>query len=132
MIIYIILFKCKWGQNQGVTKTLILDTSSFLGAIYGVSIVTHYVSSSSSGGSIGAFFLRLPEHFPVDDPGGSGLNLTSGINGICLASSTTMVCDATYTTVYSIMRVGDEVTTPDSATVLLLEMEITMLCGKLT
>ena len=43
-----------------------------------------------------------------------------------------MAYGGTYMTVSSIMSVGDAVEIPDYLTVLVLEMEITILCGKNT
>ena len=122
-------------QYNTFFKTLILDASSCVGGIYGGIIIIDPGSSSSSsggGGSTGAFFLRLPERFPINEPDGYGCNLTIGINGTRSTSSTTSTCGGTYPAVSSIMGVGDVVATPDSATVLVLEFEITILCEKLT
>ena len=43
-----------------------------------------------------------------------------------------MACNGTYLAMYSIMRVGDAIAIPNFATVLVMEIEITMLYGKLT
>ena len=102
------------------------------GGISSGSLISTVAYSSSCSGVVGSFFFRLLDHFPIDGPGRFGLNLTSGMNGICSTSLATMAYGGTYMTVSSIMSVGDAVTIPDYATVLVLEMEITILCGKNT
>ena len=58
-------------------RTLILGESSYLGGIYNGNIVANPVSSSSSDGVVfGAFFLQFPKHFHINEPSGSGGNLT--------------------------------------------------------
>ena len=47
-------------------------------------------------------------------------------------SSAAMTYGGTYPIVSSIIRVGDKVATPHYSTMLMLEIEITALCGKLT
>ena len=84
-------------------------------------------SSLSSGG--GVSFLWLLDHFLFDVRGGSGRNLTLGMNGICSASSKTTSCNGTYAAVSSIMGVGEGVATPYSATVFVLEIDMTILYG---
>ena len=112
--------------------TLIHGPSDRLGGTYGGSIVAEPNSSSSYGcGSTSAFFFWLSEHFLIGvpyKPGGSSLNLNVGKNGTYLASIV-IACGGTYTIVSSIMGVGDAITTPYSAVVLVLEIEITMLHG---
>ena len=54
------------------------------------------------------------------------------MNGIYLASFVTLSCSGTYPVVSSKMGMGDAVATPYFATVLVLEMEITILYEKIT
>ena len=60
--------------------------------------------------------------------GGSGRNLTSGINGICSASSATTTCGGTYLEVSSMISMGNTVSTTDSVTALELGVEIATIC----
>ena len=117
-------------------RTLILGASYRLGGTYGGIIVIDVDSSTSSRGvGAGAFFFQLLECFPVvvpNRPGRSGHNLTIGINGTCSIYSVAATCSGTYPVVSSIMRVGDAVAISDFATAIVLEIEITMLYGKLT
>ena len=85
---------------------------------------------SSASGSGGASFLRLPYHFLFDVLGGSGPNLNSRTNGIYSASSATMVGGGTNATVSSIMGIVEGVLTLDFVTMLLLDIQMTILCEK--
>ena len=108
----------------------------FLSGRYGGTIFIEPDSSSSSGGaSAGAFFFRFIEHFPIDvpdGPSGSVLNLDVRINGTCSSSSIATTYDGTYPTVSSRMGVCIVLATLDSAIVLVMQIKITILNGKLT
>ena len=82
--------------------------------------------SSTSSCSV-ATFLRLLDRFLFDVPGGSGRNLTSRMNGVCSTSSITMACSETYAAVSSITGVGEGVSTSDSTTMLVLDINMTIL-----
>ena len=109
---------------------LLFGASSGFGGISSVSLISATASSSSDSGV--ATFLRLLDRFLFDVPGGFGCNLTSGMNVVCSVSYVTMDCGGIYPTVSSIMSFGDAIATPDSATVLVLEIKITMLYVKIT
>ena len=83
--------------------------------------------SSSSGGGAAAF-QQLEDCFLFDMLGGSGPNLTSGMNGIILASSATKANGGTNAVVPSIMGVLEGVSMPYYTTVLVLEIDMNILC----
>ena len=83
--------------------------------------------SSTSGGGVAAL-LRLPNRFLFYVSGGSGPNLTSGMNGACSTSSATMVDGGTNAEISSIMGVGEGILMNDSEMMLLLDIEMNILC----
>ena len=85
-------------------------------------------AASSSFGSGDVVFLWLLDRFLFDVPGGSSHNLTLGMNGICLACSTTMTISGEIVVVSSMMGIGEGISMHDFATVLVLEIEITIIC----
>ena len=88
-----------------------------------------YHTSSSAGGGV-VSLLRVLYRFLFDVPGGYGRNLTSGMNGACLVSSATMDDSGTNAVMYPIMGVVEGVSTPDYETMLVLEIEMTILYEK--
>ena len=101
-----------------------------MGEILSGSRISSAASSSFDGGVATTFFLWVPNHFLIDEPGGFGLNNIREITSDCDAFCTTMNSDDINPSMYSIMVVGDGVSRADSATVIVLEFEITILCGK--
>ena len=102
-----------------------------LGGILSSSRISIVASSSSIISAEMDFFLRVPKFFFVDELGGSGRNLTLGMNRTCSVSIPSPSCGGTYLVVSSIMSIGDTVSMTDSVGVLVLEIKITMLCRKL-
>ena len=86
-------------------------------------------SSSASGGGV-ATFLQILDHFLFDVLAGSGPNLTSGMNGICSTSFVTIVINGINVADSSMMVVGEGVSTLDSTTMILLDIEMTIICEK--
>ena len=76
--------------------------------------------------------LREPKHFFVVGPGTSVGNLNSYMTAICYVSNPISVCGGKYTTVSSMIDMGDAVSTTDSVTKLALGVEITILFEKRT
>ena len=76
--------------------------------------------------------LREPERFFVDEPGGSGGNLTSEMTRTCSFSNPIPTYSGTYPTVSSIMSVGNTISLTKSMTTLELGVEIAIHCKKIT
>ena len=86
--------------------------------------------SSSNFSSGGASFLHLLDTFLFDVSGGSSRNLTSGMNGIYSTYSATMACGGIYVVMYSIMGITKGVLVPYYETIIVLEIEMTILFEK--
>ena len=93
-----------------------VSTSGGLSGISSDNQISTVASSSSIISAEMTFFLRVPERFFIDELGGLGHNLTLGMTKICSFSCASLSYSGTYRAMYSIMSIGDAVSTVDSAT----------------